>query len=179
VDVRKRSKKVKILLSFRRMEKPSFFRWMPTAIILWVFGVGHAIGAVLCLLFAREAAQDEIKSHDAPTLSLLGSQNVTEWFLRGAIADAVVAAFCLFGWYLMSLRRPGTTAMGAILTLFAASIIGLRSALYLIRGAGFLNWCDLVLVLPFLFYAIIYAYRECREGTVQNDQRLSKETQTS
>jgi hypothetical protein len=154
------------------MEKSSFFRWMPAAIILWVFGVGHAIGSVLCLLFAREAAQDKIKSHDAPTLSLLGSQNVTEWFLRGAIADAVIATFCIFGWYLMSLRRSGTLAMGAILVLFAAFMVGQRSAIYLIRGAGFPNWCDLVLVLPFLFYTIIYACRECRKAAAQNDDAL-------
>jgi len=149
---------------------------MPTAIILWVFGVGHAIGAAACLLYARQAAHGEIKLHDAHTLGSFGPENLAEWFLRGAIADAVVAAFCLFGWYLMSLRRPGTTAMGAILMLCAASIIGRRSAIYLIRGAGFLNWCDLVLVLPFLFYTIIYAYLECRKGAAHNDDKLPEET---
>jgi hypothetical protein len=155
------------------MEKPSFFRWVPTTIILWVFGVTHAICAALCLLLARRAAHGEIGFYAA---HMLRSQNAVGWYLRGAIADAVVATFCLFGWYLMSFRRSGPLAMGAILVLFAAFIAGQRSAIYLIRGAGFLNWCDLVFVLPFLFYAIIYAYRECRKVAAQNVGTLPEGT---
>ncbi len=46
----------------------------------------------------------------------------------------------------------------------AAFIIGQRSLIYLFRGAGIAYWFDLVLELPFLFYAIIYAYKECRKA---------------
>lgn len=147
------------------MKTRSFFRWMPTAIILWVFGIIFAWGAGECLLFTRQAAHGRTDSFFAPTLALLGySQHAARWFLRGAFADAAVAALCILGWYLMWRRRSATFALGAIAVMAAACIIGQRSLIYLFRGAGFVYWFDLVLELPFLLYAIIYAYRECRKA---------------
>ena len=147
------------------MKIQSFFRWMPTAIILWIFGVIFAVAAIVCLLDAKQSANGYTDSHYAPTLSLTGdTQHVTRWFLRGAIADTSVAACCIFGWYLMRRRLPATLAFGGILVMVAALIIGQRSLIYLFRGAGFEYWFDLVLELPFLFYAIFFAYFECRKS---------------
>ena len=147
------------------METRSFFRWMPTTIVLWVFGAIFAIGAVVCLLDARQAAHGYTDSFYAPTLTLLGdSQHAARWFLRGAFADASVAALCILGWYLMRRRLSATLALGGVAVMVAAYIICHRSLIYLLRGAGIAYWFDLVLELPFLFYAIIYAYRECRKA---------------
>jgi high-affinity Fe2+/Pb2+ permease len=131
---------------------------MPTAIVLWVFGVIFAVGAVLCLLYARQAAHGSIQ------VALIGDlQHTVRWFIRGAIANALVAILCILGWYLMRRRLSATLALGSIAVMVAAFIICQRSLIYLFRGAGFAYWFDLVLELPFLFYAIIYAYRECRK----------------
>ena len=91
------------------------------------------------------------------------SQHTVRWFLRGAIADALVAAFCILGWYLMRRRISATLALGGIAVMAAAFIICQRSLIYLFRGDGFSYWCDMLLELPFLFYAIAYAYWECRK----------------
>ncbi|HWY29231.1 MAG TPA: hypothetical protein VNX46_00670, partial [Candidatus Acidoferrum sp.] len=56
-----------------------------------------------------------------------------------------------------------TLALGGIAVMAAAYIICHRSLIYLFHGAGIAYWCDLVLELPFLIYAIIYAYQECRK----------------
>lgn len=147
------------------MKIRTFFRWTPTAIILWVFGLLFAIAAVVCLLDARKAIHGYTDSYDAPILSLIGdTQHAVRWYLRGAIADALVAACCLVGWHLMRQQLPMTLALGGILVVVAAFIIGQRSLIYLFRGANFESWSDLVLELPFLFYAIIYAYRESRRA---------------
>ena len=147
------------------METRSFFRWMPTTIVLWLFGVIFAVAAIVCLLDARQAAQGYTDSFYAPTLALIGdSQHAARWFLRGAFADASVAALCIAGWYLMRRRLSATLALGGIAVIVAAYIICHRSMIYLIRGASIEYWFDLVLELPFLLYAIIYAYRECRKA---------------
>jgi hypothetical protein len=147
------------------METRSFFRWMPTAIVLWVFGAIFAIAAVVGLLDAQKAVHGYTDSFYAPTLALIGdSQHAARWFLRGAFADALVAALCILGWYLMRRRLSATLALGGIAVMVASYIICHRSLIYLFRGAGFVNWCDMVFELPFLFYAIIYAYRECRKA---------------
>jgi phosphate/sulfate permease len=138
------------------METQSFFRWMPTAIILWVFAVFFAFAAGECALQA---------AHGSMQVAMIGDvQHTTRWFVRGAIADAVVAICCILGWYLMWRRLSATLALGCIAVMLAAFIICQRSMFYLFRGAGFINWCDLVLELPFLLYAIIYSYRECRKA---------------
>jgi len=140
------------------MENRSFFRWMPTAILLWVFGVIFTFATVACLLYARQA------SHDSIQFAMIGdSQHTARWFLRGAIANALVAVFCILGWYLMRWRLSAILALGGIAVMAAAFIICQRSLIYLFRGAGFEYWLDMVLELPFLLYAIIYAYRESRK----------------
>ena len=132
---------------------------MPTTIVLWVFGVIFIFGAVACLLYARQAAHGSIQ------VAMIGdSQQTARWFIRGAIADAFVAALCILGWYLMRRRLSATLALGGIAVMAAAFIVGQRSLIYLFRGAGFEYWFDLVVELPFLLYAIIYAYRECRKA---------------
>ena len=141
------------------METRSFFCWMPTAIVLWVFGAIFAVAAVLCLLDARLAAQGSIQ------VSMIGdTQHTVRWFIRGAIADGLVATLCILGWYLMRRRLSATLALGGIVVMIASFIICQRSLIYLFRGAGIAYWFDMVLELPFLFYAIIYAYRECRKA---------------
>jgi hypothetical protein len=148
------------------MKNRSFFRWMPTAIMLWLFGVIFVVAAVVSLLDARQAAHGYTDSFYAPTLSLIGdSQHAARWFLRGALADASVAALCILGWYLMRRRLSGTLVLGAIAVMAATFIICRRSLIYLFRGAGIAYWFDLVLELPFLLYVIIYAYRECKKAS--------------
>jgi hypothetical protein len=145
------------------MKQDSFFRWMPAAIILWVFAVIFALAAGWSVSLARQAARGHTDSYFASTLALIGdSQHTTRWFMRGAMADASVAALCILGWYLMRRRLSVTLALGAMAVMCAAFIVGKRSLIYLFDGAGIVNWFDLVLELPLLFYAIIYAYRECR-----------------
>jgi hypothetical protein len=146
------------------MKTRSFFCWLPTAIVLWTFAVLFAAAAGLNLMEARQAAYGYTDSFYAPTLARIGdSQYAARWFLRGALANAAIATLCFLGWHLMRRRLPATLASGGIAVMIAAFIIGHRSMIYLIRGAGFVNWCDLVLELPFLLYAIIFAYRECRK----------------
>lgn len=90
---------------------------------------------------------------------------MAEWYLHGALADGSVALLCVLGWYFMRRHLSGTLALGGIAVTAAAFIIGQRSIIYLFQGAGFKYWFDLVLELPFLFYVIIYAYRECRRSS--------------
>jgi hypothetical protein len=130
---------------------------MPTAIILWVFAVAFTLATGVCLLDAR------LVTHGYTDGDI---QHTARWFLRGAFADASVVALCILGWYLMQRRLSATLALGAIAVMVAAYIICHRSLIYLIRGASIEYWFDLVLELPFLFYAIIYAYRECRKAAV-------------
>jgi hypothetical protein len=138
------------------MNTRSFFRWMPTVIILWAFGVLFALAATVCAVQA---------SHNSMQFAMIGDvQHTTRWFWRGAIADASVAVCCILGWHLMRRRLPATLALGAILVMVAAFIIAQRSLIYLFRGASFPTWCDMVFELPFLFYSIIYSYRECRKA---------------
>src|SRR5271154_5829376 len=64
-----------------KQETRSFFRWMPTAIVLWAFGVIFAVAAVVCLLDAKQAANGYTDSFYAPTLALIGdSQHAARWF---------------------------------------------------------------------------------------------------
>jgi hypothetical protein len=129
---------------------------MPTAIILWLFGMVFVFAAGVCALQA---------AHGSAQYAMIGDvQHTTRWFWCGAIADGLVAACCIFAWQLMRRRLSAMLAMGAILVMVAAFIIGQRSLIYLFRGAGFMTWCDMVFELPFLFYAIIYAYLECRKA---------------
>jgi hypothetical protein len=115
--------------------------------------------AVACLFYARQAAHGSIQ------VAMIGdSEHTTRWFLRGAIANTLVAAFCILGWYLMRRRLSTTLALGGIAVMAAAFIICQRSLIYLFRGDGFEYWFDMVLELPFLLYAIIYAYRESRKA---------------
>jgi hypothetical protein len=140
------------------MGTQSFFRWIPTAIILWAFGVIFVFAAGVCALQA---------AHGSTQVAMIGdAQHTARWFLRGAISDAMIAVCCILGWHLMRRRLPAKLALGAILILVAAFIIGQRSLIYLVRGAGFEYWCDLVFELPFLLYAFIYAFREYRKSAV-------------
>jgi hypothetical protein len=146
------------------MDKCSFFRWLPTAIILWVFAVIFAAAAIVSLLDARQAAHGHTDPFYAPILAFLGdTQHAARWFLGGAIANGLAAALCILGWDLMRRRLPALLALGGIAVALAAGIIGQRSLIYLFRGAGLFYWIDLVLEVPFLLYTIIYAYRECRK----------------
>src|ERR1035438_1742927 len=146
------------------MNPRSFFRWMPTAITLWVFSMLFAAGAVVNLLDARQAAHGYIDLAYAPTLALIGrTQHATRWFLRGAIANASVAALCVLGWYLMRRGLSATLALGGIAVMVAAYIICHRSFMYLFRGASFADWGEGLIELPFLLYVVMYAYRECRK----------------
>jgi len=155
------------------METRSFFRWMPAAIILGLFCAVFSVAAVICLMDARQAAHGYPDAFYAPTLSLIGnSQHSARWFLRGAFADASVAALCLLGWYLMRRRLSTSLALGGIAVVVAAYIICHRSLLYLFRGASFEFWIDLVMELPFILYVIIYAYRECRKAPAKPDIAL-------
>jgi hypothetical protein len=147
------------------MKTQSFFRWMPTAIVLWIFAVVFALGAVESVSLARQAARGHTDLFYAPTLALIGdSQHAARWFMRGAVADGLVAALCILAWYLMRRRLSSTLALGAIAVMCAAFIVGKRSLIYLFDGAGIAYWFDLLLEWPFLFYAIIYAYRECKKA---------------
>src|SRR5579863_4364277 len=106
------------------MQTRSFFRWMPTAIILWVFGVLFAFAAGICALQV---------AHDSSQVAMIGdTQQRLRWFLRGAITDAIVAVCCILGWYSMRRRLPAMFTLGGILVLIAAFIIGQRSLIYLI-----------------------------------------------
>ena len=121
-----------------------------------VFGVLFTLAAAVC---AVQAARGSTQ------FAMIGDvQHTTRWFWRGAIADASVAACCILGWHLMRRRFPAMLASGGIVVMVAALIIAQRSLIYLFRGAGLVTWCDMVFELPFLFYAIIYAYWECRKA---------------
>jgi len=141
------------------MEPRSFFRWMPTAIVLWVLVGLFTFGAGLSLWMARQAARGSTQN-----AAIGDSRHLTRWFLRGAVWDIVVAALCIVGWYLMRQRVSGKIGLGAIAVMGAALIIFSRSAYWMCRGASFEYWCDSLFELPFLVYAIIYAYRECRKA---------------
>ena len=137
----------------RRMAAQTFFRWVPTTIILWLFGGLFTFAAVVC---AWQASAGSI------SVSMVGdAQHTARWFLRGAMADALAAVGCILGWELMRRQRRETLAIGASLVMVATFIIAHRSLIYLFRGAGFAYWYDLLLEPPFLIYAIIYGFRTC------------------
>lgn len=96
----------------------------------------------------------------------LGVRSAARFYLRGAAANGLGAVLCLVGWELMRRRLPGTLALGAIAVMVAALIIAQRSLIETIRVGGFQNWGDLVIELPLLFYAIIYAWCECKKAAV-------------
>ena len=100
------------------MNTRSFFRWVPTAIVLWVFGVIFALGAVLDMWLATQAARGSIRE------AMVGdSRHVARWLLRGAIENTLIAILCIFGWYLMRRRVSGALALGAIAVMAAVCII--------------------------------------------------------
>ena len=140
------------------MKTRTFFRWMPTAIVLWIFAVVSALATVSCVWFATQATKGSIQ------LAMIGdSRHLTRWFLRGAIENAMIGVFCFMGWYLMRRRISGALVLGAIAVMGAVFIICFRSICWIIRGGGFEYWGDAVLELPFLVYSIIYAYRESKK----------------
>ncbi len=92
------------------MQLKSFFRWMPSAIILWAFAVFFILAASNCIVDAIRAAHGYADPYYTPTLGLIReSQQIVQWLLRGAIADTLVSALCILGWYLM--RRRGSTTI--------------------------------------------------------------------
>jgi hypothetical protein len=140
------------------MKPRSFFRWMPTAIFLWLLVVLFTFGAGLSLWMARQAALGATQN------AMIGdSQHLMRWFVRCAVGDIAAAALCVVGWFLMRQRVSGKIALGAIAVMGAALIVFSGSAYWMCRGASFEYWCDSLVELPFLVYAIIYAYQECRK----------------
>ena len=128
------------------MQLKSFFRWLPSAIILWAFAGVFLLAAGICLFQAIRAVHGYADPYHTPTLALIrDSKPRAQWLLRGAIADTLVSGLCILGWYLMRRRRSTTIACGGIFVVIAALIISQRSLLYLIRGAGFPYWGDLVI----------------------------------
>lgn len=102
-------------------------------------------------------------AHGYGIFAMIGdAQRTNRWLLAGTITNGLIAVFCIIGWHLMRRRLPGSLAMGALVVMIGAIIIGQRSLLYLLGGAGFAEWSDLVTMVPLLLYAIIYAYLECR-----------------
>jgi hypothetical protein len=96
------------------METRSFFRWMPTAIILWTFGVMFAFAAAVCVFQVVQISQRAAMIGDA--------QRTVHWLLRGGITNSLIAACCILGWYLMSRRLPDSFALGAIVVTIGAFI---------------------------------------------------------
>jgi uncharacterized membrane protein YfcA len=151
------------------MQLKSFFRWIPSAIILWAFAVFFILAAGNCLVDAIRAAHGHADPYYTSTLALIReSQQMVQWLLRGAIADTLVSALCILGWYLMRRRRSTTIACGGICVVIAVLIISQRSLIYLIRGAGFLDWGDLVIELPLLLYVVVHAYLAYRTASADS-----------
>jgi hypothetical protein len=139
------------------MEASSFFRWKPTVIILWLFGVLFGLVAAANMWLVVIAARGSI--HGPSTGD---SQRLIRMILRGAIEDFAVAALCPASWY--SMRRKTRVALmaGAAAVTVALFITSARWFFWEIRSANPLSWIEPVCVWPLMVYTIIYALRESR-----------------
>ena len=147
-------------LSVDNLKTRSFFRWIPTAIVLWTFAGLFTFGAILDWWMAGQPARPS-----SMHIAMIGnSQHFKQWLLRGAIQNFTVAVLLILGWYLIRQRVSGMIALGAISVMAAACIICSRSIYWMTRGANFELWCDMVFELPFLAYVIIYAHRESKKN---------------
>jgi len=148
------------------MQAASFFRWKPTAVVLWLFGVGFALVAILNVWLSVLAARGSI--HDA---SIGDSQRLVRVVLRGAVVNGIIAVLCLASWYSMRRRTQASLMTGATAVSIALFITSARWMFWQIKGTNPLSWVEPVFVWPFLVYAIVYAYRESRIqnklGTIQ------------
>lgn len=130
------------------------FRWIPTAIILWVIGLISGLVAVADLWLAVLAVRGTI--HDA---SIGDSQHMVRLLLRGVFENAAIGSLCLFSWYLMRRQTRTRLLAGTAAGMFALFITLRRWTIWEIREDNPLGWVEPLLIWPCLIYTIIYAYR--------------------
>jgi hypothetical protein len=138
-----------------------FFRWMPTAVALWVVAAGFALLAAANIWLAVLAARGSPSVHQ-----ITDSQNLTGDLLRGAATNALTAGLCISGWRLMSRRSKTGLLTGGYIVVVAFFITSSRWMLSEIQSPRSGGWIEPLLVWPFLIYPIVYAFaeRQKREG---------------
>lgn len=137
----------------RLCSRSNFFRWMPTAIVLWTYGVISAVSAGLSGHLAILVARNSIR------IEHLGDSRRVEYILlRGVVEHASIAAFCVLGWYLMRRRTPDAFLWGTAVVLFALLMTLRRWIYWQVAGANPGSWIEPLFVWPCLAYAIIYSY---------------------
>ncbi len=139
------------------MRQHSLFRWIPVAIILWFFGVLFAVFGILNIWLARLSSQGVL-----PNSADGSSSKMTQFLLHGAGANALIAAFCILGWYLMRRRTSASLPTGTLALTVALFIIVRRWVHLELSGTNHLPWAEPLLIWPLLLYAVVYGYRESR-----------------
>ena len=138
--------------------RPHFlFRWTPTAISLWVFGVLFGVIGVLNIWLARLSSQRAL-----PDSSAGDAGKMTHSLLLGAVENGATAALCILGWYFMRRRTPTSLLAGALAASVALFITFRRWLQWQLAGTNQWPWAEPLFVWPFLLYAVVYAYRESR-----------------
>jgi hypothetical protein len=138
----------------------SFFRWMPTTIILWFFGLIFLLFGVFEFKFAVLSENGELPRTYLD--SGLTRAKITRSHWKGFVQDCSMGALCVSSWYFMR-RRTRTWMICASLATLAALAITFRSWLYWeLHRRNATPLFEPVFVWPFLCYAATYGFLESR-----------------
>jgi hypothetical protein len=138
----------------------SIFRWMPTAVILWFFGVVLLLFGIMNLNFAVLSENGALPRY--PWDAGLTRTFITRNYWKGGIKDCLMGILCLMSWHFMR-QRTRTWMMCAALAMASVLTITVARWLYWeLRGQNFIPWGEPLFVWPFFCYAGIYAFRESR-----------------
>lgn len=146
------------------MRPRSFFRWIPTAIVLWVFGALSALLAVISVWYAIQATQNSPDvARAASIIEGVDFRHLVQLFLHGVITNTLIAALCIFGWHLMRQRTHRALLLGAFVVMFVLFITMFRWLCESLKsGLNSGSWVEPAFIWLPLAYAIIYAYQESR-----------------
>jgi hypothetical protein len=143
------------------MQSRSFFRWLPTAIMLWVFGVLFGLAAALNVFLASFAMSGRL--HDA---KYPDPQKLARFYYIGAVQDGLMAVLCLAGWHFMRRRTHSGFVIGGCVVAVALAITVQRWVHAEMLGLNPLPWLEPLAVWPFLIYPVMHAVRESKVRNV-------------
>jgi hypothetical protein len=140
-----------------------FFRWIPTAVALWLMGGIYGLCGVGNILLARHHAREFlIQMHRE-------NQQIIRGLWIGALQNCGIALLCICGWYLMRRRTPPGLIGGASVVAAGLFITVNRSVHWIGSSSNHWPWVEPLLFWPFFLYAIVYGYRESKAAKGKPD----------
>ncbi len=131
----------------------SFFKWIPTAIVLWVLGVLFASLAVISAWLVEQETRGAFWD-----VGFGDSRRTVRILVRGCAENAVIAVLCITAWYLMRRRERSAFLTGSLAVAAGLSITVSRWIYWEIHGRNPIAWAEPLFLWPFLIYAIVFGY---------------------